>query len=344
LTTALPADRVSTLYLDTDALNATELGAIKIASTGSILVNSALEVAAAGDITLFAPKIEVNANLTAHSGSLQLGNVQTQITPAGKVDVTLGGRGSLTVNNGVSLDASGLWSNQRLGTGDGSRLPYLNGGSVALRSSGDMTLTAGSQVDVSSGAALDAKGQLTGGKGGDLTLAANANSGDSRGSLALDGELLGYGVNGGGRLSVQAGQVLISDSAVAPGTGTLQLGSGFFNKGFGAYDITGNEGLVVADGTQLAVTTPVYRLNDNAQSVASGAAPRTALEIWTPPQYQENPTKGLLTPRKGASVSLQAGTLLSTAAQMASAQLRIGQARGLRLIRVKRSVYAASAS
>ncbi|MCT9826746.1 filamentous haemagglutinin family protein [Pseudomonas veronii] len=325
LTTALPADRVSTLYLDTDALNATELGAIKIASTGSILVNSALEVAAAGDITLFAPKIEVNANLTAHSGSLQLGNVQTQITPAGKVDVTLGGRGSLTVNNGVSLDASGLWSNQRLGTGDGSRLPYLNGGSVALRSSGDMTLTAGSQVDVSSGAALDAKGQLTGGKGGDLTLAANANSGDSRGSLALDGELLGYGVNGGGRLSVQAGQVLISDSAVAPGTGTLQLGSGFFNKGFGAYDITGNEGLVVADGTQLAVTTPVYRLNDNAQSVASGAAPRTALEIWTPPQYQENPTKGLLTPRKGASVSLQAGTLLSTAAQMASAQLRIGQ-------------------
>lgn len=325
LTTVLPTDRVSTLYLDTDALNATELGAIKIASTGSILVNGALEVAAAGDISLFAPKIEVNANLTAHSGSLQLGNVQTQITPAGKVDVTLGGRGSLTVNNGVSLDASGLWSNQRLGTGDGSRLPYLNGGSVALRSSGDMTLAAGSRVDVSSGAALDAKGQLIGGKGGDLTLAANANSADSRGSLALDGELLGYGVNGGGRLSVQAGRVLISDSAVAPGTGTLQLSSGFFNKGFGAYDITGNEGLVVADGTQLAVTAPVYRLNDNAQSVASGAAPRTALEIWTAPQYQENPTKGLLTPRKGASVSLQAGTLLSTAAQMASAQLRIGQ-------------------
>ncbi|SED34830.1 filamentous haemagglutinin family protein [Pseudomonas costantinii] len=325
LSSVLPADRASTLYLDSDALNATKLGAIKIASTGSILVNGALEVAPAGEITLYGPKIEVNANLTAHAGSLQLGNVQTQLTPAGKADVTLGGRGSLTVNKGVSLDTSGLWSNQRLGAGDGSRLPYLNGGSVALRSSGDVTLAAGSRVDVSSGAALDAKGRLTGGKGGDLTLAANANTADSRGNLALNGELLGYGVNGGGRLSVQAGKVLISDAAAAPQAGTLQLGSGFFNKGFGAYDITGNEGLLVADGTQVNVTAPVYRLNENAQGVVSGADPRSALEIWTPPQYQENPTKGLLTPRKGASLSLQVGSLLSTAAQMASAQARIGQ-------------------
>jgi filamentous hemagglutinin family protein len=325
LTAALPAERVSTLYLDSDALNATQLGSIKIASTGSILVNGALEVAPAGEITLFGPDIEVNANLTAHSGSLQLGNVQAQIGTNGRVDVTLGGRGNLRVNTGVSLDTSGLWSNQRLGAGDGSRLPYLNGGNVALRSSADMTLAAGSRVDVSSGAALDARGQLTGGKGGDLTLAANANTADSRGNLALNGELLGYGVNGGGRLSVQAGKVLISDQAVAPQAGTLQLDSGFFNKGFGAYDITGNEGLRVAEGTQVNVTAPVYRLNETAQGVVSGADPRSALDIWTAPHYQENPTKGLLTPRKGASLSLQAGTFLSTAAQMASVQAHVGQ-------------------
>ncbi|TFF02633.1 filamentous hemagglutinin N-terminal domain-containing protein [Pseudomonas sp. BCA14] len=325
LNSVLPAERASTLYLDSDALNATKLGAINIASTGSILVNGALEVAPAGDITLFGPKVEVNANLTAHSGSLQLGNVLAQITSAGRNDVTLGTRGSLTVNSGVALDTSGLWSNQLLSANDSSRLPYLNGGSVLVRSSGDVTLATGSRVDVSSGAALDARNQLVGGKGGDVTLAANANSADSRGNLALNGELIGYGVNGGGRLSVQAGKVLISDQPVAPQADTLQLGSGFFNKGFGAYDITGNEGLLVADGTQVSVTAPVYRLNDTAQNLASGADPRNALEVWTPPQYRETPTKGQLTARKGASLSLQAGTLLSTAAQMASAQVRIGQ-------------------
>ena len=208
---------------------------------------------------------------------------------------------------------------------DSSRLPYLNGGNVALRSSGDVSLAAGSRVDVSSGAALDARNQLIGGKGGDVTLAANANSADSRGNLALNGELLGYGVSGGGRLSVQAGKVLISDQPAAPQAGTLQLDSGFFNKGFGAYDITGNEGLLVADGTQVDVTAPVYRLNDTAQNLVSGADPRSALQIWTPPQYRETPTKGQLTLRKGASLSLQAGTALSTAAQMAAVQARIGQ-------------------
>ncbi|ASV37981.1 hemagglutinin [Pseudomonas sp. NS1(2017)] len=325
LGTVLPTDRASTLYLDSDALNATHLGSINIASTGSIRVDGALEVAAGGDITLFGPKVEVNANLTAHAGSLQLGNVLAQITPTGRADVTLGGRGSLTVNGGVSLDTSGLWSNQVLNVEDGSRLPYLNGGSVAVRSSGDVTLAAGSRVDVSSGAALDARNQLIGGKGGDLTLAANANSAESRGNLVLNGELLGYGVNGGGRLSLQAGKVLISDTVAAAPGGTLQLGSGFFNKGFGAYDITGNEGLLVADGHQVNVTVPVYRLNDSGQSVVSGADPRSALQIWTPPLYQENPTKGQLTVRKGASLNLQAGTVLSTAAQMATVQARIGQ-------------------
>ncbi|MGR3889710.1 filamentous haemagglutinin family protein [Pseudomonas sp. 1152_12] len=325
LNSVLPAERTSTLYLDSDALTATKLGSINIASTGSILVNGALEVAPAGDITLFGPKVEVNANLTAHSGSLQLGNVLAQITPAGIADVTLGGRGRLTVNTGVSLDTSGLWSNLLLSAGDSRRLPYLNGGSVGLRSSGDVTLATGSRVDVSSGAALDARNQLIGGKGGDLTLAANANSADSRGNLGLNGELLGYGVSGGGRLSVQAGKVLISDQPVAPQAGTLQLGSGFFNKGFSAYDITGNERLLVADGTQVNVTAPVYRLNDTAQNVVSGADPRSALQIWTPPQYRETPTKGQLTLRKGASLNLQAGTALSTAAQMAAVQARIGQ-------------------
>jgi filamentous hemagglutinin family protein len=330
LRTALSPERQGTLFLDTDRLNAFGLGGVKIAAVHSIIVESDLTVGHAGEITLYGPKIDVNADLTAHGGTIRLGNVLTQVGASARIeDTTLAAPARMTAGvtlaEGATLDASGLWSNQRLDASDGSRLPYLNGGTVALRSSGDVTLAAGSRVDVSSGAALDAKGRLTGGKGGDLTLAANAFVADNRGSLVLDGELRGHGVNGGGRLSLQAGKVLISDAVVAPQPGTLQLDSGFFDKGFAAYDITGNEGLRVADGTQVTVTAPVYRLSEGAQGVASGADPRSALEIWTPPPHQENPGKGLLTARKGASLSLQVGALMSTAAQMASAQAHIGQ-------------------
>ncbi|MDN2674794.1 filamentous hemagglutinin family protein [Janthinobacterium sp. SUN026] len=329
--TVLPQERQGALLLDTDRLNGFGLGGIKIAARNSIAVQDDLAVGHAGEITLYGPKVDVNADLTSHGGTIRLGNVLNQIGNNLQVQDTLlaaptGTAAGVTVAQGVTLDASGLWSNQLPDAGDGSRLPYLNGGSVALRSSGDVILAAGSRVDVSSGAALDAAGRAAGGKGGNLTLAANAGTTGSLGNLVLNGELLGYGVSGGGRLSVQAGKVLISDQAIAPQAGTLLLGGDFFNKGFGAYDITGNTGLLVADGTQVDVTVPVYRLTANAQEVPGGAGPRSALDIWTPPQYQENPVKGQLTPRKGASLNLQAGTSLwSTAAQMATAQARIGQ-------------------
>ena len=328
LASVLPEERRGTLHLDSDRLNAIGLGTLKVAATGAIQVDAALQVASGGEITLYGPDIEVNANLTAHGGRLQLGNVQPQVTTLGdqgKQDFTLGGRGTLLVQNAARLDASGLWSNQVLAPGDISRLPYLNGGSVALRSSGDVTLAAGTSVDVSSGAGLGVKGQLLGGKGGDLSLAANANTAGASGVLTLDGQLQGYGVKGGGRMSVQAGEVLISDQARDPASTALHLGGGFFNKGFSAYDITGNEGLRVADGTQVEVTTPVYRFKESAQGLAVGSAPGAALELWTPPLALADPIKGRLTQRQGASLSLQAGTLISNAAQMARVQAEIGQ-------------------
>ncbi|PGP56458.1 hypothetical protein CN998_32915, partial [Bacillus cereus] len=107
----------------------------------------ALQVSPGGDITLYGPQVQVNADLTAHGGNLALGNVLQQITSNGKLDTTLaatgGKRATLTVGSGVRLDASGLWSNLLLDPTDGSRLPYLNGGSASLRSSADVALESG---------------------------------------------------------------------------------------------------------------------------------------------------------------------------------------------------------
>lgn len=325
LGSALPAGRQGTLYLDSAQLNGFNLGAIKVAASEGIRVDGDLQVAPAGNVTLFGPKVEVNADITAHGGSIRLGNVLNQITANGKADTTLGGAASVTLGAGARLDASGLWSNLLLDPNDSRALAYLDGGSISLRSSGSTLLGSGSLVDVSSGAALLANGKLQGGKGGNVTLAANANTDSGAGVLGLGGELRGQGVKGGGTLALQAGKVLISDSATSADAGTLLLRGDFFDKGFSAYEVAGNRGLEVAEGTRVDVSMPVYRQGEGATNLATGGAPRDALETWTPPVYLDDAAKGVLTQRQGASLSLRAGSGITAAGDIATTPLLVGK-------------------
>jgi filamentous hemagglutinin family protein len=322
LTTALPAERQGTVVLDADQLSGFQLGALKVGAKQGIAVNGALNVADGGDITLYAPRVEVNANLTAHGGSLNLGNILNQVNLNGDravADVTLAGSGQIDVAEGVKLDASGRWNNLLLDpAGGGSGVAFVNGGKVSLRSSGDVSLGAGSRVEVSSGATLGVDRSVNGGKGGSVTL-------DALGALSLNGEVRGYGVSGGGTLALQSQKVLIGESADPLATGTLQLAGDFFNKGFSAYDITGNEGLIVADGTQVDVTVPVLHLDDQASTAPSGSDPASAMARWLPELYQPDAVKGVLTPRRGASLSLTAGSQFITADKLASTALTVGQ-------------------
>lgn len=320
LTTALPADRQGKMVLDSDALNGYQLGAIKVGAKQQITVNGALDVADGGDITLFGPGVNVNANLTAHGGSLNVGNILNQVDPTKGIvaDSILAGNAPVNVASGVRLDASGRWNNLALDPSSIGGVAYVNGGKVSVRGTGTVDLAVGSGVDVGAGGTLGVDGKLAGGKGGDVTLAA-------LGALGLQGEIRGYGVNGGGTLALQAHRVQIGNSADATAADTLNVAGDFFNKGFSAYDITGNEGLVVTDGTRVDVTTPVYRLGEQASTTPAGSDPARALERWTPPLFQEDATKGVLTQRRGASVSLNAGHVNATAAQLATTALNIGE-------------------
>ena len=332
LTSVVGSDRQGKLVLDNTLLNGFQLGAVKVAAAEGIKVDGTLKVADGGDITLYAPRVEVNADLTARSGRIALGNVLRQVDILKNYvvgDVTLvpaaGTRAAVTLGEGVSLNTSGLWSNLLLDGGDREGLPFINGGTVSVRSGGDIDVGQGSLIDVSSGAAVMADGKTRGGKGGDLTLTAGLSASSSNGALNLDGELRGTGVNGGGTLKLAANKVLIGNSGSPLEPGTLQLGGDFFDKGFSAYDITGNEGLTVAEGTKVDVTMPVYRFGEQALSTVSGAEPADALQRWTPEQYQEDAIKGVLTQRRGASLSLTAGTPNSSAADMASTVLDLGK-------------------
>ncbi|WLH03630.1 filamentous hemagglutinin family protein [Pseudomonas beijingensis] len=330
LTSVVDTDRQGKLVLDNDLLNGFQLGAVKVAATEGIKVDGTLKVADGGDITLYAPQVEVSADLTARSGRIALGNVLKQIRTDNfqMGDVVLspatGQRAVVTLGEGVTLNTAGRWSNLLLDGNDRQGLPFINGGTVSVRSD-NIDVRQGSLIDVSSGAAVMADGKTRGGKGGDLTLTAITSTSSDSGDLSLGGELRGTGVSGGGTLKLAANKVLIGNSGSALEPGTLQLGGDFFDKGFSAYDITGNEGLTVADGTRVDVTMPVYRFGEQALSTGSDAEPAEALQRWTPQLYQEDAIKGVLTQRRGASLSLTAGTANSSAADMASTVLNLGK-------------------
>ncbi|WP_129373953.1 filamentous hemagglutinin family protein [Pseudomonas aeruginosa] len=326
LDTALAEEQWGVLLLDSERLSGFELGALRVAARERIAVDNALQVGDGGEIVLYAPEVEVNADLTARAGSLRLGNVleQVEVARGERIDTYLtpaaGQRAALTLGDGVTLDARGLWSNQMQGGVDADRA-YLDGGRISLRSSGDLSLGDGSRIDVSSGAALLADGKQVGGKGGDLTLSANTGSAAGDGRLQLGGELAGHGVAGAGTLSVQAPRVSIGAAAQ---DGTLALAAGFFDKGFASYQVIGEQGLEVAEGAQVKVLRPLYRFRDDAISVASGADPLLALEPWLTPLYEERPADGELRQRPGASLFLQAGSRQSGAGQVADSVLDIG--------------------
>ncbi len=230
----LPEELQGKARVDSSLLDGFGLGAMLAAAKQSLTVDGALTVTPGGTIALYAPQVRVNADLTARSGHIALGNVQTSITASGKtLDVALptpSGQDApqVTVARGVTLDASGLWSNLQGDPDDATGLPHVDGGSVSIRDTGAVTLSQGSAIDVSSGAALLSTGALRGGTGGDITLAAAyvTDLGATPGAalLTLEGALRGYGVDGGGTLHVQSGAAVGIGGALLDTPGLLQAG------------------------------------------------------------------------------------------------------------------------
>ncbi|MFH0129863.1 filamentous hemagglutinin family protein [Variovorax sp. VaC1] len=227
---ALPQERKDALYIDSERLNGFGLGAIVAVANKSVTVESALSVEPGGNIELHATQVAVNADLKARSGSIVLGNVLSSMTGTGIVDGPMPAADKtpveVTVAKGVTLDARGLWSNLQLDPANGRGMPYLDGGSVNIRSSGAVTLVAGATVDVSSGGAVLANGKTRGGRGGDVTLWADVQSAGAPayGLLTVDGDIRGYGVNGGGTLRMASGTGIVVGGKVRGTGGLLSAG------------------------------------------------------------------------------------------------------------------------
>lgn len=304
------------LLLDSDWLNGSALGGLTVAAQQRIQVDDALRLADGGSLTLYAPQVQVNADLTARGGQMVLGDVLRQRVLASLQDLPLvtptGLRAQVGVAAGVRLDVSGLRSE---GVSPGERA-WRNGGSLSLRSSGDVLLDSGSVLDVSGGVVRREANRLLGGSGGNLTLQSSVLNSAGIGRMRLDGELRGYGSSGAGTLTVAADRVSIG--AAADGKASVHLAEDFFSRGFAHYAITGNHSLSVSAGSRIEVTRPVERLD--ASQPVSGQA-----QVWLAPPLVQNAVAGTLESRAGASLALAAGDTRFAQTVREAALLEVGR-------------------
>ncbi|MNU56154.1 Heme/hemopexin-binding protein precursor [compost metagenome] len=216
---ALAPNLLNTVLLSADALSDAGLGSLRI-TAGAVKVEGDLTVSPGGDIAVRAESIAVDADITARSGSISLAAIPACGTGCAAIT-------DLTVGQGVTLDASGLWVNLKTG-GHARDLAHLTGGSVMLESrQGDLTLSKDSLIDVSAGAAILLDGKTVGAKGGSVGLAIGAEPRTVMGQLTLDGAIRAYGSgeNAGGTLTVSAaGRPITIGQAVLGGGDELAAG------------------------------------------------------------------------------------------------------------------------
>ncbi len=282
---ALEAKRLSTVWLDAARLNGQQLGGLDIATRGQVAVDAPLVLANGGRLSITSPVTSINADITARGGQVSAGNLFQAGSP--EVLLTPDGHASVTLAAGKTIDARGLWTNAQLGPSDLSRLAYLDGGSVTLASTQDVTLGAGSLIDVSSGAAILANGKIRGGRGGNVKLSAD-DGGNGAGRLTADGDIRGYGVNGGGTLTIGAGPAIAIGGKVLENNGTLGAGEA------AVVDLVTTEAFTIKAGDVLPITYR-YAKTVSLPGEAVGGAPDFSeshpvvlAQDWTPPPATSN--------------------------------------------------------
>ncbi|MBR1323135.1 filamentous hemagglutinin family protein [Bradyrhizobium sp. U87765 SZCCT0109] len=230
LAAPLPADRVNTGWFDAAQLASFGLGGLSVVTSGSITIDAPLVFAPGAQVNLVAPVVDIRADIVARAGSVTIANIlRPDNTSAAKpfALLTADGLSQLRLRAGATIDTRGLWTNVQADPTAVSGLAYVDGGNVAFNSTQGVTLEEGSAIDVSSGAALLPLGKVKGGKGGNVTLVADDRSigGPTVGSrLIPKAAIRGYGVAGGGTLTIGSGPAIVIGGKALATDGILAAG------------------------------------------------------------------------------------------------------------------------
>lgn len=266
---ALDAQFVDTLALNPDVVGKDKVGRLEVFSNQAAEVRQALRTPQGGSISIAAKSVAVNADLVAPAGAITLAAISNVISPDGASS-------GVTVANGVTLSTQGNWVNDLRGaTGQTADAAMVNGGNVSIKAAGNIVLGPDSVVDVSSGARVLPDGKIKAGNGGSVTMEAG-------GDLQLGADLRGYAVGKGGSVTLKAAKVQVGGDADPT---ALNLDADFFERGgFANFNVTGDAGVDIADGTVLRPTVISRELSQGYTVQATGSN----LEAFSSLQKRDN--------------------------------------------------------
>jgi filamentous hemagglutinin family protein len=299
----LPDSVAGTISIDAAALSNAGFASVTLSAVGTIDIAAPLSLAAGGTLLLSGATVTADADITAHSGAIELTNLYPGFTNGEPVSAK---PGSISLAAGGTLDTSGEWTNLALDAGNTTQAGYANGGSVTLIGTGGVDLAAGSVIDVSSGGVLSAAGKLTAANGGSIAVSADILPQDSasvqKAPVVYASQFLGYASGNGGTLALTAPSIVVGAPLSTDGTTTFVAAESLFESGFASYALNGFNGLAVDPGTSIDVTRPIYILAN--PQVATGQPAASAYSIFLPALFTQVKGGDSLTQRGGASIAL----------------------------------------
>ncbi len=250
----LGADRIASVILSPELLDEQGFGHLAIRNPdGNVTVPDGVRLVASprGSISLTGANVTVGGEVTAPGGTLAF--LAYNISPIFALEFPLvnplglaapapvANRGLFALGRGASLSTAGLIVDDRPGLATSSVLPLVTaGGGITIDSLG-AELAEGGVIDVSGGVAMSARGVVSYGTGGTITIRTGRDPGFSTvlgGTLRLGSKLSGYAGGKGGSLALQAGVIQVGGDAVLPTA--LVLSPEFFRQGgFTNYALTG---------------------------------------------------------------------------------------------------------
>ncbi len=249
----LTVDQKKTLLLGANFTAPSGFNSLIYYADGQITLKNGtnLIVSPGGNITLKGGGVNVQSNLTVHSGEIDISASSGSISP--------NATGNVKIGTGSILDVSGLWINNILDPAAVNTIA-IDGGKINISASsefganGNVILETRSLLNASGGAWLNSTGKLKSGLGGDIKLLASdgiASNLDAlhAGSLKLDGTLRADSLTTGGSLTLTSGSITIGNQALGTNGETVIDAALFRKGGFTLFDINGFEGLTLSDNT-----------------------------------------------------------------------------------------------
>lgn len=286
-TDALPASRINTVEIDASMLNRSGFEDISISTAGNVKVNAAIKVADGGKLSLSGRDVEINQDITARGGSIALKSSFTEGTVI--ADDT-----HIKVSDGVTLDVSGNWVNDKLAGSVKGRV-LTDGGKVSINSGDEVKLGSGSLVDVSGGGWLQQGGNLVKGDAGSIDIATQVGQGGQDNPFTyvapeLNGELRGFAMGTGGDLSITAPFITVGNTGLGDPREFLATPDLFQNSGFASFNLTGRDGVLVRSNTNVDVIAKNYFLNRGYELKASGGHVHDLSMVTVLPDYMRSST------------------------------------------------------